>query len=171
MALAALIAGIGWIARSMALLLPPGSFGFTPAALDTLAVILLLLLLPGVFALYRAFVGAGKLWLVACAALAAGLALSALGFTLTVIGGDWAGMGTFLTAFGTITSGAAHQAQGFALWRRGMQPGWVAISLSVLGLLVIPLIVIPALAGIIYGVIWSALAVRLSAPMETENHG
>lgn len=169
MALAALVAGIGWIARSIALLLPPGSFGFTAAALDALAVILLLLLLPGVFALYRAFVGAGKLWLVASAALAAGLALSALGFTLTLVGGEWAGMGTFLTAFGTITSGAAHQAQGFALWRRGTQPGWVAISLSVLGLLVIPLIVIPALAGIVYGAIWSALGVRLSAPQVTEN--
>ncbi|MGQ9909550.1 MAG: hypothetical protein ACUVS2_12010 [Candidatus Flexifilum sp.] len=159
--LSALIAGIGWIGRALVLLLPPEISGFTPAALDALAVILFALLLPGVYALYRAFAAAGRLWLIAGIALALGLAGAALGFALGLPGPDWAGLGAFLTAFGVITAGAAHQAQGFALWRRGAAPGWILLSLSILGLLLIPLIVIPALAGIAYGALWSALALFL----------
>lgn len=159
--LSALIAGIGWIGRGIVLLLPPGSLGFTPAALDALAAILFALLLPGVYALYRAFAPAGRLWLIASIALAVGLAGAASGFALGLAGADWSGMGTFLIAFGVITAGAAHQAQGFALWRWGGAPGCIMFSLSLLGVLLIPLIVIPALAGIACGALWSALAVAL----------
>lgn len=163
--LSALIAGIGWIGRALGLLLPPELSGFTPAALDALAVILFVLLLPGVHALYRAFTATGRLWLIATAALALGLTSAALGLALGLAGPDWTGLSAFLTAFGVITAGAAHQAQGFALWRRGAAPGWVILSLSILGVLLIPLIVIPALAGIGYGALWSAVALfRLNRP-------
>lgn len=167
-------AAVGWLLRSGLLLLPPDTartLGFTPGTLAALAIVLTLLLIPAVWAVYARWRDQlAGLWTIAAAAAIGGLVITALGDLLALTGGaDWSGFGTAAAAFGVIVTGAAQQAQAFAWWQRKREPPWIGHALAGLGLLVIPLIVVPAIAGLVYGAVWIALLVKVSDEREVES--
>lgn len=163
-AFAGLVGGVGWLLRSILLLLPAETataWGFSPAALSALAIALHLLLIAAVVGVYAACRDRfSMLWTLAAGAAVVGLAITVLGGLLELAGEDWAGLGVAAGAFGVIVSGAAYQALGFAWWQRKTHPTWVGWAFSILGLLVIPLIVIPPIAGLVYGAVWAVLALN-----------